>query len=304
MITAMQPLDRTHRAPAEALPAYSADCHMHVFGPFERYPLAAERAYNVAEAPLEAHERMKRQVGLERTVLVQASGHGYDNRAMLAALARLGARGRAVAVLDPHTPASELETMHRAGVRGLRLNLITLASRHTGDRAQLVGDYERILAPLGWHLQIFADAATLSSLEAVLGRCSVNVVIDHMGLPDAAAGIGQPGFQTVLRLAAGKHIWVKLAGADRVTRTSGRLRDAIPFIRALAAVAPERLVWGSDWPNIGFHSGRQVEGDAVLPHRELDAGELLDVLTEAVPDREARRAILAGNPARLYGFDR
>ena len=304
MITAMQSLDRTHRAPSAALPGDAADCHMHVLGPFERYPLAAERAYNVAEASLGAHERMKRQVGLERTVLVQASGHGYDNRAMLAALSQLGARGRAVAVLEPSTPASELERMHQAGVRGLRLNLVTLGSRHSGDRAQLIGDYERLLAPLGWHLQVFADAATLLSLEPVLGRCEVNVVIDHMGLPDAAAGIGQAGFQAVLRLLAGKHVWVKLAGADRITRASGRLRDAIPFIRTLAEAAPERLVWGSDWPNIGFHSGRQVQGDAVLPHRELDAGELLDVLTEAVPDPGTRGAILAENPARFYGFDR
>jgi predicted TIM-barrel fold metal-dependent hydrolase len=304
MITAMHPLDRTHRAPAAALPALAADCHMHVLGPFDRFPLAAERAYNVPAAPLEAHERMQRQVGLVRTVLVQASGYGYDNRAMLDALARLGARGRAVAVLAPETPASALEGMHRAGVRGLRLNLLTLASRHSGDRAQLVGDYERTLAPLGWHLQIFADATTLLALEPVLARCSVPVVIDHMGLPDAAAGIGQPGFQAVLRLLACPHVWVKLAGADRIARASGRLRDAIPFMRALAAAAPERLVWGSDWPHIGFHSGQQVQGDAVLAHRALDAGEPLDVLIEAVPDREIRRAILAGNPARLYGFDR
>ena len=303
MITAMQSLDRTHRAPAEPLPDDSTDCHMHVLGPFDRYPLAAERAYNVADAPLEAHERMKRQVGLERTVLVQASGYGYDNRAMLDALARLGARGRAVAVLEPRTPASELDRMHRAGVRGVRLNLVTLASRHSGDRAQLVGDYERMLMPLGWHLQVFADAATVLALEPVLARCRLNVVIDHMGLPDAAAGIGQPGFQAVLRLLTAEHVWVKLAGADRITRTSSRLRDAIPFIRALAAAAPKRLVWGSDWPHIGFHSGRQVQGDAVLAHRELDAGELLDVLSEAVPDAATRRAILAGNPARLYGFD-
>jgi predicted TIM-barrel fold metal-dependent hydrolase len=304
MIAAMPALDRTHHAPAEALPDAAADCHMHVLGPFDRYPLAVERAYNVPDALLEAHERMKRQVGLARTVLVQASGHGYDNRAMLAALARLGPRGRAVAVVAPGTPASELEAMHCAGVRGLRLNLVTLASRHAGDRARVVGDYERMLAPLGWHLQLFADAATVLALEPVLARCRVTVVIDHMGLPDAAAGAGQPGFQAVLRLLTAEHVWVKLAGADRITRASGRLRDAIPFIRALAAAAPERVVWGSDWPNIGFHSGRQVQGDAVLPHRELDAGELLDVLIEAVPEADARRAILAGNPARLYGFDR
>ena len=99
---------RAHRAPSQALPPRAADCHMHVLGPFARFPLAAERAYNVAEAPLAAHESMQQAVGLERTVLVQASGHGTDNRAMLAALARLGARGRAVAVVEADTPAREL----------------------------------------------------------------------------------------------------------------------------------------------------------------------------------------------------
>lgn len=285
------------------LPSQATDCHMHVLGPFDRYPLAAERAYNVPEAPLEAHERMKRRAGLERTVLVQASGHGDDNRAMLAALAQLGERGRAVAVLDPErTTGSELESLDALGVRGLRLNLATLASRYAGDRAKLVGEFERLLAPFGWHLQVFANAATLQALESVLLQCKVNVVIDHMGLPDAAAGIGQPGFQAVLRLVREAHVWVKLAGADRITRTTGRLRDATPFMQALAAVAPERLVWGSDWPHIGFHSGQQVRGDAVLPYRDVDVGELLEVLFEAVPDAETRRAILAGNPARLYFY--
>jgi len=303
MIAAMQPLDGTHRRPSQPLPELAADCHMHVFGPFERFPLAAGRAYNVAEAPLAVHERMKRAVGLERTVLVQASGHGEDNRAMLAALAQLGVHGRAVAVVPPGFPAEDLQAMHAAGVRGLRLNLVTFGARYSGDRAQLVGDYERMLAPLGWHLQVFADAATLRLLEPALIRCGVPVVIDHMGLPDAAGGTGQPGFQAVLRLAAAPHVWVKLAGADRITRASGKLRDAIPFMRALAAVAPGRLVWGSDWPHIGFHPGEQVQGGELLPYRGVDAGELLDVLIEAFPDARARHAILAANPARLYGFN-
>jgi predicted TIM-barrel fold metal-dependent hydrolase len=97
---------------------------------------------------------------------------------------------------------------------------------------------------------------------------------------------------------------VKVASADRITRASGRLHDAVPFIRALAQAAPQRLVWGSDWPNIGFHSRSQVHDDSILPHRELDAGELLDVLAEAVPDAVTRQAILADNPQPLYGFSR
>jgi len=126
----MQTLGRSHRSPSEPLPAPAADCHMHVFGPYDRFPLGAERAYNVPEAPLGAHERMKAAVGLERTVLVQASGHGTDNRAMLAALAELGPRGRGVAVVAPQTPLAELQRMHKAGVRGVRLNLYTFAARH------------------------------------------------------------------------------------------------------------------------------------------------------------------------------
>jgi 2-pyrone-4,6-dicarboxylate lactonase len=285
---------------SRSLPDGAADCHMHVLGPFDRYPLAADRAYNVPEALLEAHERMKRRVGLQRTVFVQASGHGNDNRAMLAALAELGERGRGIAVVAPGSELNELENLQTAGIRGLRLNLVTMRSRYSDDPAKLVGDYERLCAPLGWHLQVFADGATLQALEPVLQRCRVNVVIDHMGLPDASAGIAQPGFQALLRLMREGHLWAKLAGADRITRTSGRLRDAIPFMQALVSAAPQRLVWGSDWPHIGFHSGQQVHGDAALPYRDVDVGALLEVLFEAVPDAAAIRAILSDNPARLY----
>jgi predicted TIM-barrel fold metal-dependent hydrolase len=195
---------------------------MHVFGPFDRFPLAAERAYNVAEAPLEAHERIKAGLGIERTVLVQASGYGFDNRAMLA----------------PETPAGELEKLHAAGVRGLRLNLITLPSRHAGDPAALIGAYERLLAPLGWHLQIFAGAETFASFEPVLARCAVNLVIDHMGLPDSTAGTAQPGFQAVLRLVEKKHVWVKLAGRAKPSSASGRHTPPRASSTAVAAPRP------------------------------------------------------------------
>jgi 2-pyrone-4,6-dicarboxylate lactonase len=303
----MQTLDREHSAPAQALPAGAADCHMHVFGPFDRFPLAPQRAYNVPEAPLAAHERMKRQVGLERTVFVQASGCGTDNRAMLAALAEAGPRGRGVAVVEAETPLRELQQMHKAGVRGIRLNLRTHADRYPvksgGDHASYVERFARQVAPLGWHLQFFADGDTLAALEGALSRAAVEVVIDHMGLPDSRAGLDQPGFQALLRLLKSGRAWAKLAGADRITRATGNLRDAIPYLRALAEAAPDRLVWGSDWPNIGFNAGGTVsDASPVTPHRELDAGELLDVLAEAVPDVEVRRGILAANPERLYGF--
>src|SRR5258708_33536182 len=155
----MQTLDRQHGVPGEPLPAHAADCHMHVFGPFHRFRHAAEPAYNVAEAPLAAHERMKSQVGLERTVFVQASGHGTDNRAMLAALAEIGPRGRGVAAAAPQTPLAELQRMHKAGVRGLRLNLYTFAGRDGGEPSALLRTYERLIAPLRPHVPILCDAA-------------------------------------------------------------------------------------------------------------------------------------------------
>lgn len=275
---------------------------MHIFGPYECYPLAAQRAYTVDEAPLAAYARMQRQVGLQRTVLVQASGYANDNRAMLAALGELGGGGRGVAVFDPQTPLAVLEKMHVSGVRAVRLNLHTLGSRHRVDAADLIDRYARVIGPLGWHLQIFLDAEGIAGLESAIARAKVAIVLDHMGLPNAARGLEQPGFQAVLRLVSSGHVWAKLSGADRITRSSGRLADAVLFMQALAAAAPERLVWGSDWPNIGFHSRRQIDHAQVLPHRELDAGELLDTLIVAVPDVKVRHGILVSNPARLYGF--
>ncbi len=277
---------------------------MHVFGPFGRFPLAAERAYSVPEASLAEHERMKRAVGLERTVLVQASGHGTDNRALLAALAQLGPRGRAVAVVELETPARELESMHAAGVRGLRLNFQTLRERYAGNAGSWLAKFERLAEPYGWHLQLFCGADLLAELEPALVKSKTNIVIDHMGLPDAAKGVAQPEFQLVLRLLGSNNVWVKLAGADRITRSTGNLRDAIPFMQALASTAPDRLVWGSDWPNIGFHSRKAVPDAEILPYRELDAGELLDVFAEAIPGAEIQRAILSDNPKRLYTFER
>ncbi|MDH4189207.1 MAG: amidohydrolase family protein [Betaproteobacteria bacterium] len=298
----MQTFTRIHNPPSQALPANATDCHMHVFGPFDRFPLAAERSYTVPEAPLDAHERMKCQVGLERTVFVQASGHGLDNRALLAALAQLGSRARAVAVVAPDASRAELERLHAAGVRGARLNLYSLAGRYADDPAQLVAQFAKTLAPLAWHLQLLIDAPTMVALEPVLARSPIDIVIDHMGLPDARDGIEQSGFQVMRRLLRGGRAWAKLAGADRITRHTGRLRDAIPFMQALADAALDRLVWGSDWPNIGFHSSQQVADDHLLAHRELDAGELLELLIEALPDARHREIVLARNPATLYGF--
>ena len=275
---------------------------MHVFGPFDRYPLAAARSYNVDEAPLSAHEAMKRDVGLTRTVLVQASGYGTDNRSLVAALDELGPRGRGVVVVDADVSERELAALHEHGARGVRLNLVTLKGRYGDDIAGLLDAFAGRVEARGWHLQLFADGATIAALEPALARSPIPIVVDHMGLPDAQGGIGQAGFQALLRLLRNGPVWAKLAGADRITRATGRLTDAVPFLQALADANVDRLVWGSDWPHIGFHAGKAVAHHDLLPYRPLDAGDLLDVLITAVPDAAQREKILSANPARLYQF--
>ncbi|MGQ0656128.1 MAG: amidohydrolase family protein [Betaproteobacteria bacterium] len=275
---------------------------MHVIGPFDRYPLAATSPYKVPEAPLALHERMKRDVGLERTVVVTPSGYGADNRALLAALKELGPRGRGVAVIHPLIASVDLQKMNEAGVRGVRLNYYSTPQRGENERWQLFEETAARVADLGWHVQVFADAPTLASLAPAIFSSEVDVVIDHMLMPVCGKGLQQPEFQLLLDLVANNdHVWVKLAGADRVTRESGTLRDAIPYMRTLANAASDGLVWGSDWPHIGFHTRGAGGHDEVLPYRELDAGELLDLLAEAVSE-EDWEAILVTNPERLYGF--
>lgn len=296
------PIVRPHKRPASPLPAGAADCHMHVFGPLDRYPLAARRGYDVADAPLAAHDAMKRDVGLARTVIVQPSGYDTDNRCTLAALAELGPRGRAIVVVEPDIAESELDALHRAGARGVRLNLVSVRARYS-DPAGLIAAFAKRLKPRGWHLQLFCANALIAEIEAVLADAPIDIVVDHMGLPDARAGLGQPGFQALLRLLRKGHVWVKLAGADRVTEHTGKLADALPYMKALVETNVDRLVWGSDWPNIGFHTGGAGGGKPpFVPYRPLDAGELLDLLATAVPDPGRREKILSTNPARLYQF--
>jgi len=296
------PLARPHKRPASPLPANAADCHMHVFGPFDRYPLAARRGYDVPDAPLAVHEAMKRDVGLARTVIVQPSGYDTDNRCTLAALAELGPRGRAIVVVEPEIAERDLEVLHRAGVRGVRLNLVSVKGRYGDDPAGLIAAFAKRLKPRGWHLQLFCGNALVAELETVLAEAPLDVVVDHMGLPDARAGLDQPGFQALLRLLRKGHVWAKLAGADRVTEHTGKLADALPYMKALVEANVERLVWGSDWPNIGFHTGAGGGTPPFVPYRPLDAGEMLDLLATAAPDPGSREKILSRNPARLYQF--
>jgi 2-pyrone-4,6-dicarboxylate lactonase len=201
--------DRDTRTPRWKLPAGSCDCHAHVFGPQTRFPYIPTAAYIPPDATPEDYARMLRTIGCQRGVLVQPSVYGTDNSAMVAALRASVFELRGVAVVDEDVSDRELENMHAAGVRGVRLNLASETPGLTLEQAP--GLAARVKA-LGWHLQFFMDLRKLSDAEDKLGSLDIGIVVDHFGRVRADDGVGAPGFQTLLRLLARENVWAKLIG--------------------------------------------------------------------------------------------
>lgn len=288
--------------PSYPTPADATDCHMHVFGPPELYPAAARRAYTPLPAPLDAWQTVARPLGLTRVVLVQPSAYGADNRCMLDAMRARGAKARGVAVIDEDTDAPRLAALHAAGVRGIRLNLKTMGESDPALlRARLMSVAGRI-APLGWHIQIYADLSVIAAAAASIRALPVPVVFDHMGGARAPAP-DRNDFATLLDLVATGNGWVKISGAYRVSGAAPLYADATPIARALVKANPDRIVWGTDWPHIGGHVEAVSAEPPPAPYRDdLDAGALLALAAEAAGDAATFRRILVDNPARLYGF--
>ncbi len=267
-------------------PPGACDAHCHIFGPAARFPYAPDRAYTPPDAGLEDFERLQSRLGLDRAVFVQASCHGTDNSAMLDALLRGGGRYAGVAMVDETFTDGQLEELHEAGVRGTRFNFVA----HLGgapDEATFWRVVHRV-AEYGWHVVLHFDAKDFANYADVLDRMPVPYLIDHMARVDASQGLDQPAFQELLRRLDDERCWVKLSGAERLTAGGAPpYDDVVPFAQALIAAAPERVLWGTDWPHPNVRH---------MP----DDGDLVDLLTQFAPDEELRRHILVDNPRRLY----
>jgi 2-pyrone-4,6-dicarboxylate lactonase len=255
---------------------------------------------------------MSGPLGFSRAVIVQPSAYAYDNRRVLDALAADPARYRGVAVIAPDAGNDELAAMNRAGIRGIRLNIVTDGIADGGSPQSALRAACQKVQHLGWHVQIFAPPALIAELAPVIRHAGVPVVLDHMAGASVADGTDEAGFQTVLALLADGHVWVKLSGADRVTgfdvagfegvKDTGSFAPAGKFARALIATNSRNLVWGSDWPNIVHPVGGRGESAPLAIYRDLEGDTLLSILRDSVPDEATWRAILEENPARLYGF--
>ena len=271
---------------------HACDCHAHVCGPASRYPYVPNRLYTPQDALPADYRQMLDSLGMERGVLVQPSIYGTDNRAMLDALAADPQRLRGVAVVPYDIHARELEKLHQAGVRGVRQNIVDLKE----GKGVLPLDELRRLAvkvkPFGWHVEFLMHVDEFPDLDRQLADFPVDVVFGHLGYVNTSKSPGEPGFQALLRLMKDGKAWVKLTAPYRLTMSALPYGDTDVFARALVDAAPQRLVWGTDWPHVFIKTATPEDK------------KLLGLLEHWVPEREMRKRILVEHPAELYGFTR
>ncbi len=291
------PPDPNTRKPRFTPPPNSCDTHFHVFGPPELFPFLSTHEYTPPAAPLAHYLKMAAVIGMERAVVVQPSVHGLDNSATLDAIAKSGGRFRGVARIGDKTLKAELQKLHGGGVRGVRFNLL---DRPRGNvKLDVLDRCVEHIAEFGWSVDLHIDTKNLLEQERRIRSLPIPVVIDHIARVKPAEGLNQPAFQLLLDLMKSKKVWVKVSGADKICNTKVHsyfglpFVEVIPFARAVIAAAPDRVIWGTDWP----HSNNFAPG-----HTPND-GDLVDLLAEFAPDEPARRKILVDNPAALYGFE-
>jgi predicted TIM-barrel fold metal-dependent hydrolase len=270
---------------AFALPSGSCDSHCHVFGPAEHFPFSPNRKYEPEDSPKEALAALHRRLGVERAVIVQASAHGTDNGAMLDALAWRPETYRGVAIIDSDIDDRTLTRMQQAGVRGIRFNFVKSLGGYP-DPEEFRSAVERA-AHLGWHVVLHLKGEDLLTLKDEIAGLPLPFVIDHMGRIDVALGVGQPAFAALLELVRRGDGWVKLSGAERMT--AAPYDDAVPFARALLDAAPERILWGTDFPHPNLAS-------------PVDEGDLVQLIPRFARTPEEQERLLVTNPAALYGF--
>jgi predicted TIM-barrel fold metal-dependent hydrolase len=279
-------------APSIRLPAGACDTHLHVLGPYSKYPLAAQRAYTVPEAPLSALRSYIETTGLSRVVIAHVSAAGKDMRVTMDAMEELGDVARATIMLHREISDSEMASLNERGVRGARLSN---AFGYDVTYGSLRDAAERI-APYGWHIAIWPSGPEeLQLIARTIGDLPVEIVLDHLAghCWSPALGIDQDGFALLLKLLQTGKVWLKLSGTYRVSSQAYPWRDLQPFAEKFVQEVPERLVWASDWPHVGMRNGP-------MPR----SGQLLDWLADIGCDEARLRRILVDNPAILFGFDR
>jgi predicted TIM-barrel fold metal-dependent hydrolase len=276
------------KVPALRLPPGSCDAHCHVFGPVDRFPYAVDRTFTPPEAPKERLRALHRILGLDRAVIVQSVCHGNDHTALFDALEAGGGSYRGVALVGPPTPEHEITRLHNAGVRGARLNFTPhLGPAPTPETVRAVAD---LVGPFGWHLAVHLAGEGVADHESLIASLAVPVVIDHMARVDLRAGLESEAIRALSRLLETGDVWIKLSGADRLATRPPDFDDAVALARLLVQRAPQRVLWGTDFPHPNTRG--------FMP----DDGIMVDLIERFAPDEATRHRLLVSNPAACFGF--
>ena len=277
----------TPSKPAWTPPAGAVDAHVHVFGPEARFPFSPLAKYHPEDATPEMLFALRDRLGFSRNVIVQASCHGFDNRATLDAVRKSDGLARGVAVVDPDISDADLEALHRGGIRGVRFNFLKrLVDNAPKDKFL---DIARRIAPLGWHVVVYFEAELLAEIEPFLAQIPTIVVVDHLGRPDIAQGPDGADILAFRRmLDVYPHVWTKVSGAERLSVSGPPYADFIEVVRPIVEHYPDRVLWGTDWPHPN------------MEHRIPDDGILVDVVPRIAVTPALQNRLLVANPMRLY----
>ncbi len=273
--------------PTFKVPEGSVDAHCHVFGPADKFPYAPERKYTPCDASKEDLFSLRDHLGFSRNVIVQASCHGKDNRALVDALKSSNDLARGVAIVNPDISEEELAEMDKAGVRAVRFNFVKRLVDAT-PKEVFMGVAEKV-KKLGWHIVVYFEAQDLEELIPFLNQLPGIIVVDHMGRPDITKGVEHEDFQRFIKLMEdNQNIWVKVSCPERLTIQGPDYDDVIPYARTLVEQFTDRVLWGTDWPHPNMKS------------HTPDEGVLVDVIPKIAVSEAEQKALLIDNPMKLY----
>lgn len=280
--------DRRPRRPRLSLPAGSCDSHVHVFGPHSLFPFAPERTFTPEDVPLEDLQSLHSFLGFDRAVIVQSACHGADHSVVLDALERGQGRYRGVALVGPTTTSAEIEKWHDAGMRGARIHFAShLGQPPSRDEIARIVD---LIGPFNWHLAVHVTGSALLDFADRIDEIPLRIIFDHMGRFDISEGREQPERRVLKDLLAGDDVWVKLSGADRISKKTPGMEDAIELAREIFQSRPDRCVWGTDFPHPNTHGFMPNDGD------------LVDTLARITDSPVELEQLLVTNPTHCFDF--
>lgn len=284
------------------VPAGACDCHTHVFGDVTRFPFMPGRTYTPEPASVSEMRKLHRALHTTRVVIVQPSVYGTDNACTLDAIRQLAPHARGVAVIDDRTTDAALGEMDRIGIRGVRINMATVGQTDPEvGRRRFESVVERVKGRT-WHIQMYAQLSVIGAMQKEIAASPVPVVFDHFGGAQAAAGVGQRGFDVLLDLVRTGKAYVKLSAPYRGSNAAPDYADMTPLARALIRANVHRVLWGTDWPHPDTSNADGRKPTDISPLRQIDDGRVLNQFGLWAPDAGDRKTILVDNPRTLYGF--